>query len=259
MANTASLARDDCDNALRYLGATALVDTDHPDIRVAARGITAHARSERDGAVAIHDFVRDHVLFGFTSSLLEMRASEVLEGRLGYSLTKGTLFVALLRAVGVPARLRFMEIHSDLVRGILVTNAPFIAHCVAEVWLDGRWVRTDSYVVDRTLLANARRRLGLEAALLGYGAHRHGTANWDGTREAFSQLVPGRPCRISGRDFGVLEDARQFQDQTDALLGPDSVPSGIALSVASLGANGRIDRIRRSGDRGPETGPRAQR
>jgi hypothetical protein len=248
MAKLASLARDDCGNALRYLGATPLIDADHPDIRVAARGITAHAGCECDGAVAIHDFVRDHVVFGFTSSLHDMKASEVLECRLGYSLTKGTLFVAMLRAAGIPARLRFMEIHSDLVRGILVTNTPFVAHCVAEVWLEGRWIRTDSYVVDPGLLANVRRRLGLEAALLGYGAHRRGTSRWDGKREAFSQLVSGSACRISGRDFGILEDARQFQDQCEVLLGPGSVPSGIALSVASLGANGRIERIRHSGD-----------
>lgn len=246
MEKAAVLDHGDRGSVLRFLGATPLIDADHPDIRVVARGITAHARGECAAAVAIHDFVRDHVLFGFTPSLHEMKASEVLEVRRGYSLTKGALFVALLRSAGIPARLRFMEIHSGLFRGIVAAGTPFVGHCVSEVWLEGRWNRTDSYAVDSGLLANARRRLGAETASLGYGAHRLGTSRWDGKREAFSQLVPGGTCRIAGRDFGVLEDARQFQDQCEVLLGPGAVPSRIVLSVASIGANGRIDRIRSS-------------
>jgi len=250
MANPLGHPRDDGASANQYLGATPLIDSDHPDVRAVSMGIAAHAGSQRDVAVAIHDFVRDHVLFGFTAMPHEMKASEVLECRRGFSLTKGALLVAMLRAAGIPARLRFMEISSDLVRGILVTYSPFIAHCIAEVWLGGCWIRIDSHVVDPRLLASARRRLGPEAALLGYGVHRHATSRWDGRRESFSQLVHSDSWPIEGQDFGVLEDARRFQEVYEVFLGPRAVLSRIVLSVAMLGANGRIDRIRRSGDPG---------
>lgn len=247
MADTVACGGEGRLDPQRCLAATTLLDVDHPVIRAVARGVAAHAAGERERAIALHDFVRDHVPFGFIASPHDSPASEVLSRRLGCAIAKGTLFAALLRAAGIPARMRFLEIDAGLFRGLLVPGAQYLPHGLVEVWLDGRWMALDSHVVDRPLLVSARRLLVREAALLGYGVHRRGTGKWDGRREAFSQRVVDPAYRITGRDFGVFDDARQFQEGANRMLGPRAIAADIARSVTSLGANGRIERVRGAG------------
>ena len=48
-----------------------------------------------------------------------MRASEVLRAKVGYCNTKATLFIALLRAAGVPARQHFVDLRNVLISDFL--------------------------------------------------------------------------------------------------------------------------------------------
>ena len=200
-----ALAQTDAPPA-RFLMAAGAIDADHPEVRAVAQRITVGCATDRERAVAIHDAVRDEVAFGFPGTGYETRASEVLDAGVGDCHTKGALFVALLRAVGVPARLRFVDLPADLLRGALDPGTPRVDHAVSEVFLDDGWHRTDSYVVDLALARAAQRRLAQEDRARGYGVRVGGVHTWDGEADAFAQYDPD----LSERDWGVHADAPTF-------------------------------------------------
>ena len=65
---------------------------------------------------AVYDYVRNKILFGYNSSDL-LTAEEVLKDGYGQCNTKGTLLMALLRAVGIPCRLHGSEVSKYFQKG----------------------------------------------------------------------------------------------------------------------------------------------
>lgn len=193
------------------LGATARIQSDHPRIVALAAELTAGAPDARTRAVRIHDFVRDEIRFGWTRSFYAMSAVDVLDAGVGYCNTKATLFIALLRAAGIPARQHFLDISSRVLAGFLESGTPFLDHSFTEVQIDGRWLRVDSYVVDVELWERARAQLERSGAGLGWGVHRNGTPDWDGRSDAFVQFVDdGSVPALTSRDHGVFADVDDF-------------------------------------------------
>ena len=143
---------------VEYMNPTHYIDSDHPAIVDAVHTNTAGARDAREKAVRIHDFVRDQVRFGWAPSLYDQKASDVLAAGAGFCNTKSTLFVALLRAAGIPARQHFVNIHAGILDGFIYPGTPYVDHSFAEVWLAGTWWQVDSYIVDRQLMTHAQAR-----------------------------------------------------------------------------------------------------
>ena len=186
-----------------WLQSGPVIDADHPELQRLAAELTAGAEDDRSAAVAIHAFVRDAVPFGFTSDFYELRASEVIGVGEGYCHTKGTLFVALLRAAQIPARQHFLDTRAELLDGITSPSTPYVDHSYVEVWLGGRWVGVDSYILDSEFFEAANARLRAEQRLIGYGAHVGGVLEWDGIRDSFSQFVDdGSVEGFSQNDWG---------------------------------------------------------
>jgi hypothetical protein len=197
----------------QFLAPTAWIDLEHPEIAATAARLTRGVGSEREKAVRIHDFVRDEVRFGFTRSFYRMRASDVLEQRVGYCNTKATLFIALLRAAGIPARQHFVDISAEILAGFVRRPGAHVDHSYTAVLLDGRWVRTDSYIVDPPLFTRAQAELARSGRALGWGVHRNGRIEWDGRADAFAQFVDdGLVPDLSTRDYGVFADTRAFYE-----------------------------------------------
>ena len=167
----------------------------------------------REKAICIHNYVRDSVLFGFNRRFFDMSASQVLEAKTGFCNNKSTLFVAMLRAVGIPSRLHFVDIDKNILHGIVDPRTPFVDHSYTEVYLDGKWIRCDSYIVDSELFKNARKRLEAEKRRLGWGLHIDGTNQWDGRSDSFSQFVFSDAKQISTKDYGVYEDIGEFYNK----------------------------------------------
>lgn len=143
--------------APQWTGASPILDIHHPDIQrlVQARGWRALAPYARIGAV--YHFVRDELAFGYNASD-DLPASRVLADGLGQCNTKGTLLMALLRAVGIPCRFHGFTIAKALQRGAITGVAyqlapPSILHSWVEVLLDGRWVRLEGFILDRPYLS----------------------------------------------------------------------------------------------------------
>lgn len=194
-----------------FLGETELIDTSHPSLIAICNALTSHLISDRDKACSIYNFVRDNVKFGWCSNFSAMKASEVLEARLGYGITKSTLFVAMLRIARIPARIIFIDLNSSIFSGLGFTDGTYVDHSYSEVYLDGRWVKLDGYTVDRELFVRAQERLTRENLKVGYAVHQHGHIEWDGDSDCFVQYVEDSYFpNISSISWGYHPDASMF-------------------------------------------------
>ena len=129
-----------------HLAATALIDSDHPEVVAFAR---AHALGEtaRERAVALNLAVRDRVRYDpyrIDLSPEGMRASTALRQGHGWCVPKAALLAAVCRAAGIPARLGYADVRNHLsterLRQTMQTDV-FIWHGYADLWLEGQWVK----------------------------------------------------------------------------------------------------------------------
>ena len=88
----------------RYLQETALLDFSNPNIQKLIEKKAWKEQNEFDCLKGIYNFVRDDILFGYNVDD-NIPASKVLEDGYGQCNTKGTLFMALLRACEIPCRI----------------------------------------------------------------------------------------------------------------------------------------------------------
>jgi len=190
-----------------------------PFINELAQSITRGAQSDRERAVMIHDYVRDTVRYGFTARFDEATPGETLKAGVGHCNPQTDLFVTLLRAVGIAARYHYVTISGEILRGVQPNVPSLISHGFAEVELDGRWLKVDSYIVDPAHADGARARLEQEGRDVGYGFHRRGAVVWDGASDAFSQLAD--PSMVI-EDQGTWETPEDFFSSPGYLhrLGP---------------------------------------
>ena len=102
----------------QYLNETQMLDFSHADIAklIEARGWQKLAEFER--IRAIYNYVRDEILFGYNTDD-SIPASKVLADGFGQCNTKGTLFMALLRACGIPCRVHGFTIDKKLQKGAM--------------------------------------------------------------------------------------------------------------------------------------------
>lgn len=243
------------ENEALFLQPTDLIDSEHPSVQAVVKRIANDSPDPRTRAVAIHDYVRDEIAFGFPPDFYATRASRTLELGVGYCNTKSTLFVALLRAAGVPARIHFVDLDTGLLAGIVDPGTAYVDHSYTEVYLNGRWIDVDSYIVDRPLAEEARRRLLAEGRMFGYGFHRDGTFTWDGSSDAFGQFVAGKPGEGSGsasprpftsRDYGVHSDVLALHRDQSSTWNRRGVLLRLLRGLAFREANSRAARLRSS-------------
>ena len=111
----------------QYLKETLLLDYSCPNIQELIierqwKDMDAYSRMKQ-----IYDFIRDEILFGYNVDDY-IPASKVLTDGYGQCNTKGILFMALLRGVGIPCRIHGFTIDKKLQKGamtgIVYKNAP---------------------------------------------------------------------------------------------------------------------------------------
>ena len=208
MQSTAITERSS-EDAGQWLGSTQLLDLDDPKLRIQALRITQLASSATQKAVFIHDFVKS-LPFGCVAAFDHVPAAAVLRAGRGDCHTKGTLFVALLRAAGVPARLRFVSLSSKFLAGIIDVTQESITHAVGEVYLSGRWVQTDTYVADEQFEMRACGKLVERGLRLGLGIHVHADRYWSGHKDSHAQYSGKDPSSLPLEDLGVAHDPKYF-------------------------------------------------
>lgn len=158
----------------RLLATTPILNFDHPSIAqlIEDRGWKALSQHDRIGAV--YDFVRNEIAFGYNRAD-HISAAEVLADGFGQCNTKGTLLMALLRAVSVQCRLHGFTIHKELQRGVvpelvypLAPNE--IVHSWVEVETESGWVNLEGFILDAAFLTALQSSFSGTPSLCGYGA-----------------------------------------------------------------------------------------
>ncbi|MGF1756403.1 transglutaminase-like domain-containing protein [Photobacterium sagamiensis] len=139
-----------------YLLDTSMLDFNHPQIQNLIEQRKWKNLSQYDAIGAIYNYVRDEIRFGYNAGDC-LSASQVLKDGYGQCNTKGTLFMALLRAVGVSARFHGFTIYNELQRGAIPNYLFMLAperiiHSWVEVYQDGRWVNLEGYIIDKDYL-----------------------------------------------------------------------------------------------------------
>ncbi len=239
-------ARPDTGEArLRWLRATRQLDVMAPKLRAKTLVLTRLLDTEREKAVALHNFVRT-LPFACIADYSGLTAEGVLNLGQGDCFSKGMLFVAMLRCAGVPARLRFVSLPVHFLRGIIEPEESTIMHAMAEVLIENRWIVTDSYVPDQTLFAAASKKLSAENRALGYGIHIAGTQSWQGLKDASAQCVAIDLSSLPIVDWGVAHDPETFYADPSHTKLRRSFASRMKWRLAAPMVNKRVAALRAS-------------
>lgn len=185
-----------------------LLDLEDPKLRLRARSLTQLCKTDREKALAVYGFVK-RLPFAKPLKMRLRTAREVLDAGRGDAPDKATLFVALLRLARLPARIRYVTLRGEILRG-LTTGVTQAGRPQVEVWLHGRWVRTDTYIFDAPYMAAARQRLKDQGWEWGYGIHVQGAAVWDAIEDSYVGGFPTAEDPMVVEDQGVFVDPLEF-------------------------------------------------
>lgn len=158
----------------KLLKETAMLDYSSPSIQELIRQRNWKTLNEFDRIKEIYNFVRDEIVFGYNVDD-SISASKVLRDGYGQCNTKGTLFMALLRGVGIPCRVHGFTIDKKLQKGAMTgfvyKNAPNnIFHSWVEVFHDGTWFELEAFILDREYLTKLQKiNADCTGAFCGYG------------------------------------------------------------------------------------------
>jgi hypothetical protein len=194
------------DDPALWLGSTELLDLEDPRLRLRALALTQLCQTQREKALAVFGFVK-RIPFAKPLKLRLKTAREVIDASRADAVDKATALVALLRIAGIPARLHYIELRGEILRGLTSTIAT-AGRPVAEIWLDERWMRTDTFIFDAAYMAAARQRLKDNGWDWGYGIHRDGHMVWSGYGDAFLGGAPIETNPMVIRGLGIYHDPR---------------------------------------------------
>jgi hypothetical protein len=221
----------------QYLAPTPMCDHNHPLIQECARSIVADGQTEQEKAALIFGYVRDTIRFGIAFS--QSKASQILQRGYGECVTKTNVQVALLRTVGIPARMRWVMAESKVLAGLI---APFMlrsmkaeaSHFWAQCYLGDRWISCEGLFDEPLYCGMLRQGLITKEQIP--------TIDWDGEHdlEILTPWITGDRGVVASADDAVR--AYQNNDEgappvwIERLIAPVFVPYSLRFS----------DRIRRS-------------
>jgi transglutaminase-like putative cysteine protease len=139
---------DRTDSSLRlYLSPAEFIDSDHPSIRAKAKAASGSAADPAERARVLYRAVRDDIRYDPYIDYTDhetYRASSVLAKGHAYCVGKASLYVALCRAAGIPARLGLADVKNHLATPRLLETVGtdlFAYHGYVEVMPGHEWVK----------------------------------------------------------------------------------------------------------------------
>lgn len=197
------------------LAETPLLDYRHPALAalIAARGWPS--MSEESRTRAIYGFVKDEILFGYNSDD-DIPASAVLADGYGQCNTKATLFMALLRACGIPCRFHGFTIDKALQKGAVTGMFYWLAprdilHSWVEVRIGQRWLNLEGLILDAAYLAGLQAQFpNCTGRFCGYGA---ATADFRNPPVAWNGGDTYIQSEGINRDYGLFDSPDDFYRQ----------------------------------------------
>jgi hypothetical protein len=233
-------APEGADTPSHWLGSTPLLDLEDPRLRRRAASLVQLCRNDREKVLAIYASVK-RLTYLRPFKLGPRSARAVLDAGAGDGPDKATLMIALLRLSGVPARLRVVVMRGEIMRG-LVDNLKVISRPFVEAYVDGQWMRTDTYIFDATYMAAARQALKAAGATWGYGVHVEGPMLWTALESTTTSPLP------FDQDPMVVQDMGCFHDTADYMASEGFRARHVSL-VRYLRWNLLVPRMRRAANR----------
>ncbi len=139
---------DHTDSSLRlYLSPAEFIDSDHPGVRAKAAATVGAVTDPAEQARLLYTAVRDGIRYDPYVDYTDpetYRASSVLERGHAYCVGKASLYVALCRSSGIPARLGLADVKNHLATPRLlelVGTDVFAYHGYVEIMPDRQWVK----------------------------------------------------------------------------------------------------------------------
>jgi transglutaminase-like putative cysteine protease len=121
------------------------IDSDHPAVETFACASVAPDASDRTKASQLYTAVRNGIRYNPYVNMRvneTFRASSVLAAGVGYCVGKASLYAAVCRVHGIPARVGFADVKNHLttakLRASMGTDI-FTWHGYTEVYVDGAW------------------------------------------------------------------------------------------------------------------------
>jgi transglutaminase-like putative cysteine protease len=144
---------DETTNLADFLVVTKLCNWNSPQVGETAERIAGDALGAKEKALRVFGFVRDEIRFSISYS--ESTASQTLRRGYGECGTKTNAQVALLRALGIPARYRWVRARTESLKGLIpeavYRRMPEVAsHFWCECFLASDWVSCEG-LIDRAL------------------------------------------------------------------------------------------------------------
>ena len=160
----------------------------------------------------IYNYVRDEIKFGYNIDDT-ISASKVLEDGYGQCNTKANLFMALLRAVGIPNRMHGFTINKKLQKGAItgiwyLLSPNNILHSWVEVFLDGQWFNLEGIILDKPYLSALQKKFSdCKKTFCGYGAY---TDTFQSPQIEWNKNDTYIQEKGINQDFGLFDSPDEF-------------------------------------------------
>lgn len=158
----------------KYIAETPMLNYSHASIQLLIQSKKWKELDTFECINAIYSYVRDEIIFGYNVDD-SIPASKVLSDGYGQCNTKGTLFMALLRACNIPCRVHGFTIDKKLQKGamtgIVYKAAPQnIFHSWVEVLFEDTWYELEAFIIDKPYLVKLQQaNSDCTGAFCGYG------------------------------------------------------------------------------------------
>lgn len=192
----------------------------------------------------IYNFVRDNIAFGYNTDDT-ISASEVLNDGYGQCNTKATLFMALLRAVGIPCRIHGFTIDKKLQKGamtgLIYKLAPqSIIHSWVEIQYKEHWYNLEGFILDSEYLKKLQKKFSdCKTSFCGYGAATDNLQNPQIEWNANDTYIQKEGI---DHDFGVFNSPDEFFEKHQQRLSP--IKRCLYQNIGRKLMNCNVERIR---------------
>ena len=129
------------------LAVTEFLDWDTETVRKYTERVVGAELDPVQQAIKLFYAVRDKIrydVYGVDMSRSGLKASSIIENRVGFCIHKSIVFAAVARSLGIPSRLAFSDVRNHISTPALkamIGGDVFHYHAYAEVLLDGHWVK----------------------------------------------------------------------------------------------------------------------
>ena len=227
-----------------YLQTTKILDFQNPEIQQLIQQKQWSELSEFHKIGEVYDFVQNELVFGYNQSD-ELKASEILKDGYGQCNTKGTVFMALLRAINIPCRFHGFTIEKQLQKGAITGFAYWLApkniiHSWVEIYFNEQWVNLEGFILDKKYLNNVQKKFSnIKGDFSGYGIATTSLKNpkidWKGE----NTYIQKEGINI---DFGVFDDPDSFYQRNGSNL--SGLKALVYKNIIRHQMNSNVQRIR---------------